>query len=812
MLTLGATLADALARPEPQLVWHIEFLVALTAGGKATRTVKLIKSPYGPLADADGDLCPNIVVGVGSAALSLDPIDRTGQIGAMSFDVLDDGYIREVVTDGYIGGQKVTFTLGTVDSSPSDWQLIWTGLIRDYQITGGMFRFSCDTLDVIAQDGPQLAGLWAHKHPAELALDILKWAGVPEADIDTDTFAYDANLNISHFIARYHGVNWDGGNTRSVTLYGDAVGNTQNWSISGCNVYNTDQGKLYIEIACTASIQGWIRLRLYKSTSGGNENLVAYGEARGFALAMTGTYIQIGFSDTDNGIYTGIQSGIRGTVELYYDGASYSVAVDSSDYILVDSSEHGKEIKAWDAAQQLASMCMAGILQREAGKLEWRYFEPSNSSVANLTDDDLIGEIETEAMSANLINQVMIRWGVHVPYYKIFPSTAHLVLKRATSQLNHGIVPGTTACVKEKQIDLAFMDACGVLADDIADNTVDLIEVYRTDYDNGRFGKNYGFCCTGDGTSGGAQADNRLAKSGEGRYAYLRMGADEIIKFNSSQITEDDSYITIWDPQTETLVNKYSTFHLYYSGGTRAQFGTTAAAAKKNTRVYDVTIPVYLGNAILDRCEEGCQTLSFATSYKWLALQVCDFITLTNSLYCSTGLDGLTSSTKWEIISKELSESTIKWRVARVGPDSNTATTRKPFEPRPINVGLPYQDYSRLEENKLVFNDGGSITSTTSGWDTARNAQTFEDEEGGDDIYWSGRVRGGNIDTASQLGMTVANNQFGHASRGETVEPDNWEIGASGTWGTTATRSSSSLTGSSAVAITATTQIKTKLR
>jgi hypothetical protein len=137
----------------------------------------------------------------------------------------------------------------------------------------------------------------------------------------------------------------------------------------------------------------------------------------------------------------------------------------------------------------------------------------------------------------------------------------------------------------------------------------------------------------------------------------------------------------------------------------RGQLGTTAVAHKKNgitgvagdmqhTQVWDITCEVDSATKTLNRFKYGCPIVEFETHCHKMPLQQADCVTLVYPGFVSYGKDGVTTSTTWEIVSKELdpmaSPPRIKWRLAM-----NTTTAVSDGPPRifaPRDLGDLFQE------------------------------------------------------------------------------------------------------------------------
>lgn len=104
----------------------------------------------------------------------------------------------------------------------------------------------------------------------------------------------------------------------------------------------------------------------------------------------------------------------------------------------------------------------------------------------------------------------------------------------------------------------------------------------------------------------------------------------------------------------------------------RGALGTSAAAHRNsapNTKVYDVTIARAMGESRVERFGDGgVYVIECETDMSHANVELCDFVSLTTDRFKGYGDDGLTTTTKWEVIGKQLdyfsSPPKIKWVLA----------------------------------------------------------------------------------------------------------------------------------------------------
>jgi hypothetical protein len=150
---------------------------------------------------------------------------------------------------------------------------------------------------------------------------------------------------------------------------------------------------------------------------------------------------------------------------------------------------------------------------------------------------------------------------------------------------------------------------------------------------------------------------------------------DEIIKAESLTFgTSDESVQEIQDPETGLYIPLSTPTIQTVDDVTRGYAGSTDANHLADARVYDATVLVALGEAILDRAAHGISIIEVVTNFGEFENQIGDIGTVTHTAYLAYGKDGITSSDKWEIISKSASkaENRITWKLAAAGTTAAT--------------------------------------------------------------------------------------------------------------------------------------------
>jgi hypothetical protein len=302
MITLSATLLDEVRRAGHalDLVIHCVVTGNTRANAAVTRTITLCKAsrPFcqdTTAAEEAKVIVPNLLSSVGSAAYEVDPIKRSTTVGQVSIEITDTGVgseIRAWLAACYVNGAKVTLTWGAQGVPLTDFAPFGVYYITDYNVAPGLVTLETRDGSWVVE-GKKTAGLWIAEHPAECALKNLQWCGVPAADIDTGSFAFDDVATKSHYNICKSGVRVTGSIGSIVTGAGAyaAAWGFDKWQIDGATALNTSAGgRLYPEITLTT---------MY--VDGVSELAIVVNLYRGYGAGEvsmgTGTYIDVYHGD-----------------------------------------------------------------------------------------------------------------------------------------------------------------------------------------------------------------------------------------------------------------------------------------------------------------------------------------------------------------------------------------------------------------------------------------------------------------------------------------------------------------------------------
>jgi hypothetical protein len=332
----------------------------------------------------------------------------------------------------------------------------------------------------------------------------------------------------------------------------------------------------------------------------------------------------------------------------------------------------GLPFSARVTAQEVLQMLHGHLVVTEEGKISCKLYSAATASVDDWTEDDIVpGSWEQSPLGENIINRIIYRYG-RKPFGGNDYGQAHQVDETASQALY--VYPGMTERIVSRELKAGWKDTVFRLGADIT--------AAATSFDlHGS---------TLHGLSGNRSDAWAAISAGQPLYLLLdstmRQGTGkasgqppnaEIIKCTSlNRDTTHQGELGVFDPNTKTWSMQSGwCSKVALASVTRAMFGTTATThagylTSNPTWVYDVTPIVILLDSLLARFAYGCPIVSLSTPLHKAWLQVGDFVTLTTARYIDYLDDGITSSDKWEIISKEVdafaSPPACNWVLAKV--------------------------------------------------------------------------------------------------------------------------------------------------
>jgi hypothetical protein len=364
-----------------------------------------------------------------------------------------------------------------------------------------------------------------------------------------------------------------------------------------------------------------------------------------------------------------------------YTGISHFVAArftgrPTANQVYVDTAVR-EPTTAFDLLDELARLMHGTVYVTHAGKVSFRIFDASASAAATWTSDDF-SEPEILATDDNVINRVEVQL---TDGYREEGSWADLYVHQDTTAQGDLAYPGTSERVVTHKIETQWLPSffrCKP-AGAPSDNSSFITAAATSFIISG----NLVLACSGTQTTdrsatGAAATDEDISAS---RLLYLLTDAGEIISAtglaDNASVGNTNSYL--YDPETggATETGNYKN-HLDVTGATRGVGGTVAAPFGY---AVDVTIPYHLADKILKRANYGLKRIKLKTPrLTEYDKEVGDLVQIVWPQFLAYGFDGVTSSQKWEITRKEMTETGLVWELAWAGENSYTVS----LDPIPV--------------------------------------------------------------------------------------------------------------------------------
>lgn len=309
--------------------------------------------------------------------------------------------------------------------------------------------------------------------------------------------------------------------------------------------------------------------------------------------------------------------------------------------------------KATTRIEEMCQMLNAAFLVGEDGVASLSLFDAAASVQDTWTEADVDPDsVEVVEVDDNVVNRVIVNYGVGGP------NGAFTYVADDTGSQAAFAYPGETSRVISDEISLKYADARAMLFGTISAShptTNETLTVYGYSVFGFAGARWPGF------KSGSQPADAQLSTA---RTCYLRID-DEIIECKAAAVnTSEVGHVFYKDLENgvPTLIGTVSEYkvpqRVVYTVVQRGALGTTAASHLQpsptvKVQVYDVTVPVAMAKARLERFAYGAPIIRVRTSLAKYALQIADFVRYSTDKCFSYGKAD-TSDIVWEIIGKEV--------------------------------------------------------------------------------------------------------------------------------------------------------------
>lgn len=325
---------------------------------------------------------------------------------------------------------------------------------------------------------------------------------------------------------------------------------------------------------------------------------------------------------------------------------------------------------------ELAQLCNGTLYVNEGGQVSFRIFDPTASEAATWTTSDIVS-LEQVSLDKHMVNRCEVTMDPSIPAVRIDNNVGFA--QEDDDSILALAYPGTTERRVTHKIDTNWlMGAANLSVDGVSQDVA--IGVTANIILHGSNAGNFtqAVCGTREGYPTVDQPTN--AKISAARPLYLLTDAGEIISATGMVPTAGvtgaySSWVTTADPEDGSSVRDgphHDSWTL--SGVTRGALGSVEAVA---AACIDITIPVYLATAIVDRHAYGVSVVEVTTTLRHYDKEPGDLVKLVWPAYLDFGKDGIDGTDgKFEIVSKEVDAKSglIKWGLAWAGLNTPTYT------------------------------------------------------------------------------------------------------------------------------------------
>jgi len=183
---------------------NIEPIVQVAISFTSPSSVSLYVSNAHHTTAYDQDAIP-ILMGVTDVTQDVDPVKRNFEIGTIQIEILNDPYVRSLVSSHHWYNAIVSVKVGTETLAEAEYMTVFYGQVKRVYAEFDKIVVDCSTRNskLIGYVTPQV---YTNKHPAEVLRLSMNAAGVEDGAIDTASFAADAFAPFSHYCFSSYGI------------------------------------------------------------------------------------------------------------------------------------------------------------------------------------------------------------------------------------------------------------------------------------------------------------------------------------------------------------------------------------------------------------------------------------------------------------------------------------------------------------------------------------------------------------------------------------------------------------------------------
>lgn len=336
-------------------------------------------------------------------------------------------------------------------------------------------------------------------------------------------------------------------------------------------------------------------------------------------------------------------------------------------------------IPAWDVVSELCQLLDGSFVSDESGALTFVLFDSTAAATFNLTDTDLV-DFKTLEIHSDVVNRVSVDY--YFPNQNDDPWFSYQ--QNDTDSQSNYAYPGESERILEKEFKTDWVSGAATLKASITDIATN-VEFW---------GHLHAFAGTNQLYPVSSQP--AWAAISVSRTMFIKID-DEIIEIRgysplagASSVDHGIRTVSIQDTESSATLNLgpyvMGVRGLVASAG-RGALGTTAAAHTAGSRVFDVTIPVYMASSRIDRFGDGLHKVSCQLNAWEHSIQVGDIGTITESTFVAFGKDGLTTADKWEVISKSFDQASSPPLVNLILASADSSAPTKTHKLKGVGIG-----------------------------------------------------------------------------------------------------------------------------
>lgn len=332
-----------------------------------------------------------------------------------------------------------------------------------------------------------------------------------------------------------------------------------------------------------------------------------------------------------------------------------------------------RNANAFDIIQEICTLLNGHFFADENGKFTFRKFDASAAAVFNWTGDHILENSFKQIITdENICNHINVRYGrqANGEYGREYGAQDVTSQQAFCDKSDEGKYKSFFKTIETDWVNGVLIPWRASFA--AGDASID-----------GAYGDTHMLCGNYNDRTAGISSGGATRRVSADRPLYLRIDTGSSVEYAKCESLDRKTA-----HRHTVRVSAYNGAALFYLGPycgevdfdslTRGIRGYAAVAGDSTTEIRDITCLVLLCDELLGRFAYGCPVIEVSTLLSEYAYQIGDVGTVTIPEFCSYGNNGITSSTTWEIIGKEVNvygdPPSIKWTLAVNGTASVSPT------------------------------------------------------------------------------------------------------------------------------------------